>query len=120
MSGDVALSIDEVEDLSAARPDWERLADAAGTPFATWAWADAWWRQWGGPGRLAVRTCRRADGSPAAILPLCRAERGPLRELRFIGHGPGDELGPVCGTADRPLAARALTRALGAEGRIML
>jgi len=120
MSADVAASMDVADDLSALRSDWERLAAAAGTPFATWAWADAWWRQWGGPGRLAVRTCRHADGSPAAILPLCRAGRGPLRALRFIGHGPGDELGPVCGSADRPLAVRALSRALGAERCVML
>jgi CelD/BcsL family acetyltransferase involved in cellulose biosynthesis len=120
MSAEAAFSIGEVQELAEVRPEWERLADAAGSPFATWAWADAWWRQWGRPGALAVRTCRRRDGSLAAILPLCRAGRGPLRALRWIGHGPGDELGPVCRSADRTLAARALVRAVDAEGGVML
>jgi CelD/BcsL family acetyltransferase involved in cellulose biosynthesis len=120
MSAEVAFSIDEVDELSQVRPEWEELADTVGTPFATWSWADAWWRQWGRPGALAVRTCRHRDGSVAAILPLCRDGRGPLRALRWIGHGPGDELGPVCRSADRVLAAQALVQALGAEGGVML
>src|SRR4051794_33830976 len=120
MSADLGCATDVVDDLAELRPEWERLAGAAATPFATWAWTDAWWRQWGRPGRLAVRACRREDGSLAAILPLCRAGRGPLRALRFIGHGRGDELGPVCARADRPAAARALARALAAERGVML
>jgi CelD/BcsL family acetyltransferase involved in cellulose biosynthesis len=38
--------------------------------------------------------------------------------LRFIGHGPGDELGPVCAAADRGLAAdglRSVLRTLRAD-----
>jgi CelD/BcsL family acetyltransferase involved in cellulose biosynthesis len=120
MSADIALSMEPVGELSEVRRDWENLAGAACTPFATWAWADAWWRQWGASRRLVVRTCTRGDGSVAAILPLCRAGRGPLRTLRWIGHGPGDELGPICRPADKPLAARALERTLDAEGGVML
>ena len=111
---------DVVDDLCALRGEWEELEPGAASPFATWAWADAWWRQWGRPGALAVRACRHPDGSLAAILPLCRAGRGPLRTLRWIGHGPGDELGPVCSPAGRPLAARALSAAVDDEGRLLL
>jgi CelD/BcsL family acetyltransferase involved in cellulose biosynthesis len=107
-------------DLAAARPDWEALAELSPSPFTSWAWADAWWRQWGRPGGLAVRVCRRPDGSAAAVLGLCRAGRGPLRALRWIGHGPGDELGPVCAPADRGVAARGLRGAVEAEGALLL
>jgi CelD/BcsL family acetyltransferase involved in cellulose biosynthesis len=107
-----------VSGLDAARPAWEALA--AASPFATWAWADAWWRQWGRPGTLALYACIRPDGSYAALLPLCRAGRGPLRALRWIGHSAGDQLGPVCAPADRPLAARALGAALDAERGVLL
>jgi CelD/BcsL family acetyltransferase involved in cellulose biosynthesis len=106
--------------LDAARPAWEALAAKAGSPFATWAWADAWWRQWGRPGSLALYACPRPDGSHAALLPLCRAGRGPLRALRWVGHGAGDELGPVCAPADRPLAARALRATMDAERGVLL
>jgi CelD/BcsL family acetyltransferase involved in cellulose biosynthesis len=121
MTDDRAVSVDLVGDFSEVRHEWQRFSAAGASPFATWAWADAWWRQWGAPGAFAVRACRRrSDGSLAAILPLCRTRRRPLRALRWIGHGPGDELGPVCSAADRPLAAAALASALADEGGVML
>jgi CelD/BcsL family acetyltransferase involved in cellulose biosynthesis len=49
-----------------------------------------------------------------AILPIYRSATLPLRTLRFLGHGPADELGPVCAPGDRPLAAAALRRTLDA------
>ena len=109
-----------IDDLDAARPAWDALAATIASPFATWDWADAWWRQWGRPGTLALYACGRADGSRAALLPLCRSGRGPLCALRWVGHGSGDQLGPVCAPADRPLAARALGAALAAEQRGVL
>jgi CelD/BcsL family acetyltransferase involved in cellulose biosynthesis len=36
----------------------------------------------------------------------------PLRVVRFLGHGPGDALGPICRSSDRPAVASALLRAL--------
>jgi CelD/BcsL family acetyltransferase involved in cellulose biosynthesis len=50
------------------------------------------------------------------ILPLCVERRGPLRLLRFIGHGPGDELGPVCAPEDYDDAVSALRAALDRGG----
>jgi CelD/BcsL family acetyltransferase involved in cellulose biosynthesis len=109
-----------MDGLDAARAGWEELASAAANPFSTWTWADAWWRQWGRPRGLALYAVHREDRSLAAILPLCRAGRGPLRALRWVGHGPGDQLGPVCAPADRPLAARALAAALQRERGVLL
>jgi CelD/BcsL family acetyltransferase involved in cellulose biosynthesis len=43
-----------------------------------------------------------------AILPLYLASRRPARTLRFIGHGPADQLGPICAPEDRHAAAEAL------------
>jgi CelD/BcsL family acetyltransferase involved in cellulose biosynthesis len=45
--------------------------------------------------------------------PLVRERIGPLRLLRFSGHGPGDENGPVCAPADRAAAVGALQELLG-------
>ena len=120
MRAEPGPGLGEPTDLVSVRPLWESLAAAAPNPFTTWAWADAWWRQWGRADRAGVRVCRRADGSPAAVLGLCCAGRGPLRTLRWIGHGPGDELGPVCAPADRGLAASGLRAAVEAERRLLL
>jgi CelD/BcsL family acetyltransferase involved in cellulose biosynthesis len=46
------------------------------------------------------------------VLPLYLWRRGPLRVARFLGHGPGDALGPVCRAGDRAAVASALVRRL--------
>jgi CelD/BcsL family acetyltransferase involved in cellulose biosynthesis len=106
------LTLEPLDGLSAAREEWTALAERAGNLFATWEWADAWWRTYGGERRLAVTGCRGADGRLVAILPLYVAERGPVKMLRFIGHGPADQLGPVCAPEDRQATAGALQRLL--------
>jgi CelD/BcsL family acetyltransferase involved in cellulose biosynthesis len=109
----VALRLEPLEDLAAAREEWQALALAGGNVFSTWEWADAWWRHLGDGARLLAFTCRRPDGSAAAILPLCvRRGRYGLREAGWIGAGPADELGPVCAPADAVLAAVALQEAI--------
>jgi len=40
--------------------------------------------------------------------------------MRFCGHGPSDELGPICAAADRPAVARALLRAVREAGADVL
>jgi CelD/BcsL family acetyltransferase involved in cellulose biosynthesis len=105
------LSLEVVDDLDAAREEWTRLADAAGSPFSTWEWAAEWWPRWG-RGELRLVVCRDAAGGARALLPLYRARRGPLRILRFVGHGVADQLAPVCAPEDRPLAAAALKSVL--------
>lgn len=96
--------------LEALRADWDRLAPLTANPFLTFEWADAWWRHLGGSGELALHSVHGPDDSAVAILPLYRADRGPTRLLRFLGHGPADELGPVCAPADAATAGRALRR----------
>lgn len=106
------LTLHELPDLASAREDWTRLAAEMGSPFSTWEWADAWWRHMSPGGELALRACRDAGGRTVAILPLYVRRRGPLRVVRFVGHGPADQLEPICAPADRERAAAALRRAL--------
>jgi CelD/BcsL family acetyltransferase involved in cellulose biosynthesis len=102
------VAIEPIASLDDARADWQALAGPADNPFGTWEWADAWWRAFGGGRRLELRRVHALDGRVAAILPLYAARRGPLTVLRFVGHGPADQLGPVCAPEDRPVAAAAL------------
>jgi len=101
----------EPVELADVQSDWSDLALRAGTPFATPEWARAWVEHLGRPDAVRVFALRDAEGRVVAILPLTLSRRRP-RVARFIGHGPGDELGPVCAPADRGLAADGLRRAL--------
>jgi CelD/BcsL family acetyltransferase involved in cellulose biosynthesis len=93
---------------------WDRLAEASGNVFATREWSDAWLRHVEPGADPLVVACRDGVGEIAALWPLRVQRRGPLRLLRLAGHGPADELGPVCAPADRDAAARALRGALDA------
>jgi CelD/BcsL family acetyltransferase involved in cellulose biosynthesis len=106
--------LEPIADLPSARPLWTDLAEQSGNIFATWEWADAWWRHFGRGRRLELRACAR-DGEPFAIAPLYRMRLGPVRLLRFLGHGPGDVLGPICAPADDAAAAAALAEGLRAD-----
>ncbi|MEA2411120.1 MAG: hypothetical protein QOC77_1681 [Thermoleophilaceae bacterium] len=106
------LHLEPLDGLSAAREEWTALAERAGNVFATWEWADAWWRVYGHNRPLVVTGCRSPGGELVAILPLYLSARGPVRMLRFIGHGPADQLGPVCAPEDRRAVAGALERLL--------
>jgi CelD/BcsL family acetyltransferase involved in cellulose biosynthesis len=110
---DETLSLEPLDGLSAAREEWSALAERAGNVFATWEWADAWWRVYGHDRPLAITACRGSGGELVGILPLYRSARGPVRMLRFVGHGPADQLGPVCAPGDRRAVADALLRLLG-------
>ena len=105
------LHLERAATLADARAGWDDLAAAAGNPFGTFEWVDAWWSCYGSGRQLALWRATTPDGRLAAILPLYRAGRGPAGVLRFLGHGAADELGPLCAPADRPLAAAALRQA---------
>lgn len=108
--------LEPIGDLADARPLWTELAERSGNIFATWEWADAWWRHFGsGDNELVLRTCLRGD-EPFAIAPLYRGRRGPVGLLRFVGHGVGDVLGPVCDRADAGLAMRTVLDGMRGEG----
>jgi CelD/BcsL family acetyltransferase involved in cellulose biosynthesis len=103
-------SIDE------ARVEWQELAPRSGNVFSTWEWAETWWRHFGGSRQLRLTACRTSEGALVAILPLYSWRRRPLHVLRFVGHGPGDQLGPVAAVGDRPQARHALSAELDASG----
>jgi CelD/BcsL family acetyltransferase involved in cellulose biosynthesis len=105
------LLVEPIESLDGVRDDWSALAEAGGNVFSTWEWASTWWRQQGHDHPLALYACRDARGRLVAILPLYLASARPVRIARFLGHGPADELGPVCAPADRGAAARAIAEA---------
>jgi CelD/BcsL family acetyltransferase involved in cellulose biosynthesis len=105
------LFVESVESLDGVRNDWSALAEAGGNVFSTWEWASTWWRQQGYGRPLSLYACRDASGRLAAILPLYLALARPVRVARFLGHGPADELGPVCAPADCHAASHALAEA---------
>lgn len=87
---------------------WPELAQASQNVFSTPEFADVWCRHFGGTTR--IREHERV------VLPLVVERRGPLRVLRFIGHGVADELGPVCAPAARAEAASLLREELDRGG----
>ncbi len=105
------FSLERLSGIDAAEDDWDSVAERADNIFATRKWLSTWWRHFG-RGELRLLGCRRRDGSLAAIVPLYHSRLGPARVLRFLGHGPSDQLGPICDPADRAAVARALRRAL--------
>ena len=99
-------------DLDEIRDEWSELAERTGNLFATWEWNAIWWRHFGRDGRLLAAGCRDARGALVGVLPLYLAAVRPARIIRFLGHGPGDRLGPICSPDDRSLVAESLRRAL--------
>ena len=100
--------------LAEVGADWDRLAERSANVFATREWLMLWWERFGGGRRLIVDEVNH-DGRVVAILPLYVWRERPVRVLRFLGHGLGDELGPVCAPADRAAAIGALGRLLQSE-----
>lgn len=98
--------------LEGAAGEWRDLAERSRNIFSTWEWARMWWRVYGKESEQRLFACRSPEGRPLAILPLERSAIGPLRALRFSGHGPGDLLGPVCGEGERGQALAGLDAAL--------
>jgi CelD/BcsL family acetyltransferase involved in cellulose biosynthesis len=104
-----ALRVEPFPSLEAARDEWTKLATtASGNVFATWEWNSIWWRHFGERRSLFVTACRAEDGRLIAVLPLYLWSRRPLRVVRFLGHGPSNQNGPICARADRTAAAHAL------------
>jgi CelD/BcsL family acetyltransferase involved in cellulose biosynthesis len=103
-----AVELEHFTALEDAREEWPALAERSRNVFASWEWVTTWWRHFGGGRELAGAIARRPGGEPAAILPLYAYGRTPVHVLRFIGHGPGDWLGPIHAPDDGELAAEAL------------
>jgi CelD/BcsL family acetyltransferase involved in cellulose biosynthesis len=95
---------------------WDDLALRSGNLFSTREWVETWLRHFGDGGETHVLLDDPTD--PRVLLPLHRTGR-VLRQVRFLGNGPADQLGPVCAPEDRPLAARMIRERLlgGSEVR---
>jgi CelD/BcsL family acetyltransferase involved in cellulose biosynthesis len=107
-----AVRFELVDRLESLREEWANLAEQGRNVFATWEFAATWWEYFGTGRRLVTVGCRDPGGELFAILPLYFWRRRPLRVLRFLGHGAGDILGPVCRSEGSDDAARALRRLL--------
>ncbi len=103
-------------DVDAGDDEWRELAVDAGNIFGTPEWISTWWRHFGADRRSLVRSVRDDRGRLVGVLPVYEWKRRPFRVARFVGHGPGDALGPVCRAADRVAMADALTRLLDTAG----
>jgi CelD/BcsL family acetyltransferase involved in cellulose biosynthesis len=101
---------DLVSSLDDLQEDWVRLAYESGNLFSTWEWATTWWRHYGGANDPLV-AARREGREAVALLPLYLWSRRPVRIARFIGHGPADQLGPICARGAGATAAEALRQA---------
>jgi CelD/BcsL family acetyltransferase involved in cellulose biosynthesis len=108
MTGDARIEI--VPELESLRDVWAARAQESRNIFSSWEWASTWWNLYGAQRRPLIVVCRGADAETAALLPLYLWTERPFRVARFIGHGPADQLGPVCGPAANPTAAEALRR----------
>jgi CelD/BcsL family acetyltransferase involved in cellulose biosynthesis len=100
------------EPFESLEEDWIRLGVLSGNVFATWEWASVWWRHFGDGRPALTAAARDGAGHVVAILPLYLGIDRPVRVARFIGHGAGDELGPVC----EPGEARGEAALARAEG----
>jgi CelD/BcsL family acetyltransferase involved in cellulose biosynthesis len=105
------LTLEVGGELDPLRPVWTKLAERGRNLFGTWEWASTWWRHFGQDRPLHLVVVRRGT-EPVGLLPLYRWRRGPVTALRFLGHGPADELGPVGDPDDGVPLARALRRSL--------
>jgi CelD/BcsL family acetyltransferase involved in cellulose biosynthesis len=110
------MSHEDAITLESLREEWSALAPSTGSIFSTWEWASIWWRHFGEGHSLRLSVHRAPDGRAVAILPLYLWSRGMVHVLRFVGHGPADELGPVCRPEDRLEAVDRLARTLAGAG----
>ena len=90
--------------LPAVRDGWSRLAEEHGSVFATPEWLLLWWQHFGAGRELLLSV------EDDAVLPFYVWRERPLRIVRVLGHGPGDELGPF-GEGARDALRRWLGRA---------
>jgi CelD/BcsL family acetyltransferase involved in cellulose biosynthesis/dTDP-4-amino-4,6-dideoxygalactose transaminase len=117
-SREAVIRLEPVSSFAEARELWQGLAPRTRNIFATWEWAATWWRHFGRDKALRLIACESPGGDPFALLPLHMSRERALRTVRFVGHGPADELGPVCAPERAPAAARAVRRSLaGVLGR---
>lgn len=110
------IELEPIDDPARIAADWDAVARASGNVFATREFLDLWRQRLTGHQKLLVTSCRdTSTGQTVGILPLYRWRRQPLSVVRFLGHGAGDVLGPICAPADAERIARLLPLALEPE-----
>lgn len=106
------MDVSYAPSLDAVKPaEWRRLAESAGHVFATREWLLPWWRHYGKARRQLIGVVR-TGGNLTAIVPLYEWWKGGIPVLRFVGHGPSDQLGPICAPPSDATAAAAVREAV--------
>ena len=106
------------EEAGALAPEWDELARrCAATPFATPLLSLAWWQHLG-QGDLRVVVVRDADGRLVGLGPLHERRVGPIKVVRWLGHGLGT-VAEALVHPDHPHAADVLWRSAAAGGRVL-
>ena len=85
-------------DLSSLEPVWRAFQETADcTVFQTFEWLSAWQHHIGARAGVVphIVTVRDANGTLLSILPLASAQRGPLRELVWLGSELCDYNAPL-------------------------
>jgi CelD/BcsL family acetyltransferase involved in cellulose biosynthesis len=111
----LSLQIGQIDAPDGLGSEWSSLAESSGNIFATPEWLKLWWEHFGDGQEFRMHTVRQ-DGRVVALLPLVLWRTSRPRVLRFAGHGPSDQMGPVCAPEDLPLAAAALEQVLSDGG----
>lgn len=109
-----------VESLEQETAEWAALAEHRGNVFGTPEFLSCWWQSFGDGRPLQTYAAYDSDGRLVGLLPLYEWRRRPLRVLRFLGHGAGDQLGPLVEPALRPAVGTALLALLQQTGVSML
>ena len=89
---------------------WNDMAAASGNVFASIEFLRTWWSHFGSGRRLRIASWHADDGSLIGILPMYEWMRRPVTIVRFLGHGAGDELGPICAPEHRDVVVGAFRR----------
>jgi CelD/BcsL family acetyltransferase involved in cellulose biosynthesis len=100
--------------------EWRALAELCGNVFGTPEFLSCWWQSFGDGRPLRTYAAHDGGGRLVGLLPLYEWRRRPLRVLRFLGHGAGDQLGPLVEPAFRPAVGEAVVRLLEQSGVSML
>lgn len=92
--------------------EWSVLAEHSRNVFSTWEWASVWSKHFLAARPVSIELLRDADGRVEAIFPLYLWSESFPKTVRFLGHGPGDQMGPVCAPEVAPRASLALRNLL--------
>ena len=112
VESEVVPLLERVDGFDAIGKEWDALAERSGSIFSTALWHRLWWTHFDRDRELLLHAARTANGDLTIVLPLYAWRRRLPRVLRFLGHGPGDELGPVFAGADPAVVGSALRTAL--------